>query len=366
MTYSKIIELERGWRGDVQNIKETTVAPQTHEPVVDYEPFSLLTEAKAGDRTVSLPLHEAFLLQPDAGNILRNDIRYIAFSTYAGIPRVWEPVVRMETSRRLQEEYLRDATIGVLPQVASGDEAPQLLGTFEGGVIIKNFRYAGIISVTGDMIRFDQLGKIRQIAAELGRSARMTEEHAFWSYITTAGNYTRNSTTNDNDVGANQADTTFNALGLDTGLTTISTAKDRKSGAYLGYAADTILCGPKMEFPVKQMLLGGDLARSHGATSAEVRGMGSYNPYQGLLSRIIVSPWFGASYGWALCDSRALGLVWQTVEPFNVYQESQNATSEAWLTRDTTRFLTQGYFGLGFVDDRAWFLSTSSTAPTVS
>lgn len=366
MTYSKIITLEYGSRGDVQNMKEEVVRPADVMP--EYEPFKQLTEAAlpGTDKVARLPLREAFLLQPDAANILRNDIRYIAFSTYAGIPKVWDAVVNRVTSNRLQEEYLRDAGIGVLPQVASGDEAPELLSTFEGGTTIQNFRYAGIASILGDWIRFDQIGKIRQAATELGRAAAMTEEHAFWSYITTSGNFTRNSSTGDNDKGANQASTTFNALGLDTALVTIATAKDRKSGMYLGYSADTILCGPLMEYPVKQMLLSGDLTRTHGNTTAEVRGMGSYNPYQGLLSKIIVSPWFGASYGWALCDSRANGMVFQQVEPFNIYQESQNATSESWLTRDVTRFLVQGYFGLGFIDDRAWYLSTSTTAPTVS
>lgn len=366
MSYSKIINLERGERGDVQRVAENVVQHDIASNAPDYEPFSLLTEAAAGDRKVRLSLREAFLLQPDAGNILRNDIRYIAFNTYAGIPRVWEPLVRQVTSNRLQEEYLRDATVGVLPQVASGDVVPELLSSFEGGTIIRNYRYAGMLSVLGDWIRFDQIGKIRQAAEELGRAARMTEEHAFWSYITNSANYTRNSTTSDNDKGANYGDTTFNALGLDTALVTIATAKDRKSGAYLGYSADTIICGPLMEFPVKQFLLSNELVRTHGATSAEVRGMGTFNPYAGQLTRIIVSPWFGASYGWALCDSRAQGLVWQVVEPFNIYQETQGQTSEAWLTRDVTRFLVQGYFGLGFVDDRAWYLSTSTTAPTVS
>ena len=363
MEYSKVINIERGSRGDVQNVTEEVIRPAAQP--TEYEPFKQLTEAKMGDRVVRMPLHEAFLLTPDAGNILRNDIKYIAFSTYAGIPRAWEGLAQIVNSNMPKEEYLLDASIGVLPQVASGDVVPEVLSTFGNGVIIKNYRYAGMASVTGDMIRFDQLGKIRQVAAELGRSARMTEEHAFWSYITTAGNFTRNSTTGDNDLGANQDTDTFNLLTLDEAVATIATAKDRKSGAYLGYAADTIIVGPRMELFVKQLLLSDNLVRSNSA-AAEVRGMGEYNPYQGLLTKIVVSPWFSNSYSWAVCDSRANGLVWQQVEPFNVYQESQNATSEAWLTRDMTRFLVQGYFGLGFVDDRAWKLNVSSTAPTVS
>jgi hypothetical protein len=81
---------------------------------------------------------------------------------------------------------------------------------------------------------------------------------------------------------------------------------------------------------------------------------------------MIVSPWFGNSYQWALVDSKRMSFVFQQVEPFNIFQEDQNITSEAWLTRDLTRYLAQGYFGLGFVDDRPWFYSDSTTAPTVS
>lgn len=362
--YSKIIELERGWRGDVQNVKETVVRPT--DPALEYEPFRQLLEAKMGDRTVRLPLHEAFMLTPDAGNILRNDIKFIAFSTYAGLPRTWEPLASIVNSNAPQEEYLRDASIGVLPKVPSGDEVPEIVSTFEGGTTIVNYRYAGIAGILGDWIRFDQIGKIKQVAAELGRSARMTEEHAFWSYITTTGNYTRNSTTGDNDMGANHDTDTFSVTALDEALATVATAKDRKSGAYLGYSADTIVAGPMMEFAIKQLLMSGNLMLGTDADGDVKRGQGTYNPYNGLLNRIIISPWFGNSYSWAVCDSRVQSMVWQQVEPFNVYQETQNATSEAWLTRDITRFLVQGYFGLGFVDDRAWKLNVSSTTPTVT
>jgi len=146
----------------------------------------------------------------------------------------------------------------------------------------------------------------------------------------------------------------------------IGTSKDRKSGAYLGCKADTIIVGPRMEVPVKQLLLSADLNRARGDDAAEERGMGTMNQYRGMVNNIIISPWFGASYQWALCDSTKNSFVYQTVEPFNVYQEQANVTSEAWLTMDKVRYLVQGYFGVGFIDDRAWFYSDSTTAPTVS
>ena len=98
--------------------------------------------------------------------------------------------------------------------------------------------------------------------------------------------------------------------------------------------------------------------------AAETRGGGTYNPYRGLLSKMVVSPWVN-SYLWGLCDSSAYGYVWQTVEPWQILQENMNETSEAWLTRDAIRYVLRGYFGHGFVDDRAWFFSSTTSAPTV-
>lgn len=311
-------------------------------------------------------LLEAFVVTPDANNMLRDGLRYLAFSRYNGYQPTWDAFAMVENSSKPQEEYLRDAAMGTLPRTPSGTDAPLLQSGFEGAVTIKNFRYAGLIEVTGDDIRFDRLGKIRQIAMELGLSARTTEEAQVYADITTTANYTRANTTNDNDVGANTQTLTFSGIGMETATSIIATAKDRRSGNYLGCKADTIIIGPRMEVPVKQLLLSGDLNRVGGNTTNEVRGMGTSNEYRGMISRIIVSPWFSNSYAWALVDSSKMSYVFQRVEPFNIYQEAQNATSEAWLVRDVTRYLAQGYFGTGFVDDRAWFFSNSTTAPTVS
>lgn len=364
---TKIIELQRRPdTGEVIGQQEKYIEHDSFHGTFEYEPFRTLMEADNGGRKVRIPLKEAFLTNPDAANILRNDIKYIAFSTFAQMQRSFEAFTRFESSTRQSEEYLRDAAIGALPVVPSGSVAPELQSNFEGGTIIANNRYAGIVAVLGDWVRFDQIGKIRQVAEELGRAGRLTEENAVYGVITTTGNYTRNSTTNDNDVGANTANTTFNALGLDLGLSTIATSKDRKSGNYLGYRADTIICGPRMEFPVKQLLMSSDLQRASANNAAEARGMGTFNVYAGIVNRIVVSPWFGTSYQWALCDSTVRSLIYQTVEAFNVYQEDPTVSSESWLTKDVVRYLVQGYFGVGIVDDRAWFYSNSTTAPTVS
>jgi phage major head subunit gpT-like protein len=312
---------------------------------------------------------EAFVGSPDAQNMLRDGIRYMAFSTYRGIEPTWNSFAHVMTSTREQEEYLRDSAIGTLPEVPSGTEVPELQGGFEGGALIKNKRYAGIVRLKVDDIRFDRIGKIGQVGPDLGRSGRMTEEEVVYNAITTTANYTRNVTTGDNDIGANTEALTFNGTGFEKAVNIISTARDRRSGAYLGFQPDTIIIGPRMEIPVKQLLLTGDLTRVGGNTTNEVRGTGSdINHYRGMIQRIVISPWFGTStaYGWALVDSSVMSFVFQQLEAFNVVQESRGVTSESWLTTDSIRYLVQGYFGTGFVDDRAWFYSSSTTAPTVS
>lgn len=369
MPTTTIIHLDRNPQGEVINTREVKINTDTFEPTLTegYEPFKRLCERTMDGRKVRMNLKEAFLTEPDAANILRSDIRYIAFSTYSQMPRSFDGFTRFEASNKPEESWIKDSTMGVLPRVPSGTVAPLLAGAFKESTNIENHRYAGMVEVLGDWIRFDQLGKIRQVSGELGRSARMTEEFRVYDYLTTAGNYTRNSTTSDNDVGANTAATTLDALGLELALATIGTSKDAKSGAYLGYNADTFICGPRLQWYARMLLTDPEFGRG-GATN-EVRGIGTRNPYVGTINKIIVSPWFatGATgYQWAVCDSTAGGFIYQTVEPFNVFQEDQNMTSEAWLVKDVTRYLVQGYFGFGFLDDRAWYYSSSTTAPTVA
>ena len=361
---SKVIDIQRGINDQVSGFKESTIDHGAIPHLNGFDPFAQLLERD--NSTFRMPLMEALVLKPDAANMLRDGIRFLSFQTMRGIPRTWDQIARRVDSARPEEEYLRDAAFGVIPKKPSGQAVDFVNSSFEGGVKIVNDMYRMGVMITGDDIRFDRLGKINQIAFELGRSAIATEEATFYGDITTVANYGRNSTTKDNDVGPNTAATTFNALGLDTALTTIATSKDRISGQYLGYRADTILTTPKMEMPVKQMLMSVDLNRQAVAASAEVRGMGTMNPYQGLLSKIIVSPWFGASYEWATCDSTAYSYVWQVVEGWQIMQEPGAETSEAWLINNAIRYVISGYFGHGFVDDRAWYYSSSSTAPTVS
>lgn len=367
MPTTTIIHLDRNTEGAVVNTREVKLNTEQFEADLGaHEPFKRLTETTVNGRKMHLPLKEAFLTNPDAANILRSDIRYIAFSTYEQMPRSFDGFTKFEASNKPKEAWIKDSTIGALPRVPSGTLAPTISGAFKEGTEIVNNRYAALVEVLGDWLRFDQLGKIRQVSAELGRAARITEESQVYTYLTATGNYTRNSTTSDNDIGANTATATLNAATLETALATIGTAKDAKSGAYLGYNADTFICGPRNMWYAKMLLQSPMLVRASANNAAETRGLGENNPYLGSINRIVVSPWFGASYQWAICDSTAGGFIYQTVEPFNVFQEEANMSSEAWLTKEVTRWLVQGYFGLGFLDDRAWYYSDSTTLPTVA
>lgn len=359
---------ELDWNESEGHVRDVRRKVVNHEPIDlhGYEPFAELTRARVGNRTIRIPLHEAVLAQPDANNILRQDIQLLAFAAFNANPRTFEPFTDMVSSNMPQEEYLRDAAIGVIPPAPSGTPAPEMETTFEGGTIIKNYLYRYIVSILGDWIKFDQIGKIQQLAQEMGLSGRMTEEYEVYKTITTAGNFTRNSTTKDNDIGANTAATTFDADGVRLAATTIATSKDRKSGAYLGYMADTFICGPYLEVPALQLFTSTALVRASANNTAEAIGTGQANPFNGMVKRIVISPWHGASFAWSMCDSTRNTLKYQTVEPFNVYQESPNMTSESWKTLDVLRYLIRGYFGVGLVDDRAWYYSSSSTDATVS
>lgn len=356
--HSKILIPVRGINDQIVEFREQII-DQRADPALDYDPFAYLSE----NRRFRMSLMESWVSQPDAANLLRDGIRFIAFNTYAGIPTTYEALVRSETSGRPEEEYIRDADMGTIPKAPSGQPVTFAKSGFEGAVKISNALYRVAVMITGDDIKFDRLGKIRQIAASMGRAARMTEESEFYAAITTTANFTRNSTTNDNDQGANYQSLTFGPVTLDTAMAVIGTAKDRKSGNYLGYKADTIIAGPLMETAIKQMLMSTDLQRTGAQAANEGRGYGTYNAYRGLLNRIVISPWFGASYGWALCDSTAYSYVWQWVDRWQVMQEGMSENSEAWLMNNALRYVISGYFGHGFVDDRAWFLSTSTSAP---
>lgn len=364
--YGKVINVGYSPSGELTTFEEHAQrAPDIDWP---YEPFETMRFREDRDgKKFRVNMLENALQLPDAGNLLRQDIRYLAFSQIAQMPRSFEPITFMQDSMNKNEEYLRDAAIGVIPKANSGTPAPHVISDFEGGTIIGNDLHRAIVDFPMDILRFDQLGKARQLSNELGRSAVMTLEYAVWEYLTTTSNYTRNSTTGDNNEGANQQTLTFSADGFRVASHVITSSKDRKSGNYLMYSPNVLWCSPLLEVPAKMLLTTMALSRVHGATTAEAVGTGSMNVLgDGRIDTIILSPWIGTEYEWGLCDSRANGFTMQTVEPFDVFEQSPTADNPNWFNNDALAYLVKGYFGVGFIDDRAFFFSDSTTDATVS
>lgn len=354
---TKIIDVIDARVGD---FRETLLEPAR----VEYDPFPFLEAAAYDGRPHQLTLREALIQQPDAGNLLRDGIRAIAFAEYQTMPVTYPLFTRVESSSKKEETFLRDGMIGRIPRVRSGEPAPKLTRRFDGGVTIVNHKYDALAEVLGDDIRFDRLGVIRQTAELMGRSGRITEEAEVYGVITDTANYTRTKTGGDNDIDANTQSWNLTHENFEKALAIISTAKDRQSGAYLGLRADTIICGPLMEYPMLKLLNSATTNVSTGQTAVTTE-RGTLNPYQNVVRRVIVSPYLTDSYDWALADTRVPGLILQQVEPFNVYQTTMTPDNRAWLERDVIEFKVMGYFGVGFLDDRGWFYSQSSTRPTL-
>jgi phage major head subunit gpT-like protein len=354
---TKIIEVRDARRGDFH---ETTLEPT---PRAAFDPFPFLEATAFDGKPYRLALREALIQQPDAGNLLRDGIRAIAFAEYMAMPVSYPLFTRVEASSKKEETFLRDGMIGRIPRVRSGEVAPYITRRFDGGVTIENHKYDALAEVLGDDIRFDRLGIIRQTAELMGRSGRITEEAEVYRVITDPAQYTRSKAKGDNDVDANTQNWELTAVNFEKALALIATAKDRQSGAYLGLRADTMIVGPLMEYPALKLLNSATTNVAAGTGSATERG--TLNPYQNVIKRVIVSPYLTDSYDWVLADTRVPGLTLLQVEPFNVYQTTMTPDNRAWLERDVIEFKVMGYFGVGFVDDRGWFFSQSATRPTL-
>jgi hypothetical protein len=226
------------------------------------------------------------------------------------------------------------------------------------------------MSVTEEMQKFDQVGKVREIPELMGRSHRRGEEQAVMDIITTTGNYTRTNTDGDNDEaavgsGANQQAVTFSATGLITAFNILRTMKDRRTGIYLSVNPNTLIVAPKLWWAATQLIGGNMTFRTHGVETAEVYGTGGTNSFFNVVDTIIVSPEFGNSYGWWLGE-RGRAVTFQRVEPITLLIEGMGAQTQGYFERDVLRYRARNWYGVGMRDDRFAFLSTSTTAPTVA
>lgn len=322
---------------------------------VDHERMSLVEAGEAS--TANFP------------DLLRSGIQFDVFSSYAETPVIYPRIARMVNSNKQQEEYLKDAGLGMAPIVNEGEQYPEASLALSDGVIIKNYKRGYIIPVTEEMQMFDQVGKVRDVANMMGRAMRLTEEQAFMDILTTTGNYTRNSTTGDNDEAANQQTLTFSPAGLIAAFNVLTTMKDRHSGMYLGVVPNTLVITPKLWWAAKQLLTSPESMRAHSdADSAvitvEKYGTGTRNSFYGAVSNIIVSPQFGSNYEWALLEA-GRPINFQRVKPIEVMQEGMNASTGGYFERDVIRYRVRSWFGIGMKDDRFAFFSNSSTAPTI-
>lgn len=304
---------------------------------------------------------------PDA---LRVGLQTDLFTSYAETPVTYPMFVRQISSSKQQEEYLFDSAVGLPPIVSEGENYPEVATDFDSGLIIRNFKRGYIMSVTEEMQKFDQVGKVREMPELMGRAHRRGEEQAVMDVITTTANYTHDNSKGDNDEsatgsGANQQTLTFSASGLITAFNILRTMKDRKSGVYLGVMPTTLICAPKLAWFVKALIQSPTVIRQGGNTTNEIYGGGTNNAFFDIVTQIIVSPEFGSNYEWALMEPKR-AVTFQRVEPITLLTEGMNSGTEGYFTRDVIRYRVRNWYGVGMRDDRFAFFSNSTTAPTIS
>lgn len=352
MDTSKIIEILDPQAG---KIKETVLQDQPNT-----EKQSLF-EAKNGRYANLLEASST----TDFPALLRDGIKAIVYDSYSGVTTTWQDWVMATSSDKQSEDWVETNALGELPIVGEGTPYPEIKRDLDRTVNIRNYKRGDILTVTEELIKFNRIAQIKFDASEAGRRAANTREQAAYSVVNTAGNYVRTTAAGDNDIGNNTAAVTFSALGLNTALATLRTMKDRKSGVYFGVNPGTLLVTPRLEMAAKQLLLSPELRQSDGSTVIKTYGQGQTNPFRGLINQIIVSPRLGSTYEWVLMEAKR-AVILQEVEGLQILQESAGSvTSEAYFKYDMLRFRVRDWFGVGMLNDRYCFLSTSSTAPTV-
>lgn len=304
-------------------------------------------------------------------DLLRAGLQFDAWTTYAETPVTYPLYAHMMDSNKPQEEYLFDVPFGTLPVVEEGAPYPEVAAAIGEGKTIKNRKYGMIVSVTEEMQKFDQIGKVRELGELMGRSARRGEEQKVMDALTTLANYTRTSTAGDNDEatgnGANQQNLTFSAANLIIAFNLLRTMKEPQTGVYYNVRPNTLMVTPKLWWAAQQLLRSPESMRVGGSTT-EVYGTGTINTFFDAVDTIIVSPEFGASntaFAWSLFERRR-GLMFQRVEPVQVLIEGKNPSTKGYFERDVLRYRVRNWFGVGLIRDQYHFYSPSNTAPAVS
>ena len=305
--------------------------------------------------------------------LLQDGLRSIVFSSFSAEPSTWEQVAARETSNKELETWVELGRLGTLRTVGEGEAYPRVRTELLPERRIRNYKYGDILAITEEMLKFDRTGLIRQLAEDQGARAAQTIEEAVYTPLFATANYVKTSA--DNDVGNNTNATTLSAAGLELAFSTIATMKDPRSGRYLNIRPDTLIVGPRSEYAARQLLFSTQLQRTGPAVfetanvAANVYGTGTDNVFRGMVRNLIVTPQVargGNAYNWVLGTARR-GFVMQEVEPLQILQATgADANNEEYLASDVFRYRVRVWFGVGFTDDRYWYLSSSSTAPTVA
>jgi len=351
-TIAKIIEILDPQAGRLRETELRDQAPNGALP---------LFEARAGRPMTLLEAAST----ADFPTLLRDGIRSIAFDSYAGVRVTWPDLVTVFPSSKQSEDWIEENAIGELPVVSENTPYPVGKQDLDRTVNIRNYKRGLILEITEEMIKFNKTLLIQRQAQQLGRAAANTREQAVYSVLNTVGNYVRTTAAGDNDIGNNTAATTFSATGLNTALAVLRTMKDAKSGVYLGVNPDTLVVTPRLEMAAKQLLLSPTLMVHGGDTLLKVYGTGTSNPFRGLINRIVVSPRLGTSYQWVLMEGK-MAVALQEVDGLQILtQEARRAENEGYFMYDHIKYRGRDWFGVGMLNDRFAYYSSSTTAPTV-
>ena len=95
-------------------------------------------------------------------------------------------------------------------------------------------------------------------------------------------------------------------------------------------------------------------------------GTGTSNPFRGIVNSILVSPFIGAAYkyGWVLMEPRKAFMM-QEVLPLELTQLT-NTTDWPYHQADVLEYKAREVYGVGVLNDRFAYFSSSVTAPTVT
>jgi hypothetical protein len=296
-------------------------------------------------------------------SLLRDGLKPILFSSYDGVPQTWPMWAEVVQSDKQFEDYLEASRIGLLPIVAEGDPYTQIDLALDRTLQIRNDKRGSILPITREMVLFDKVQMINQMVQDLGEALAMTKEQAAYNVLTTSTNYVRNSTTSDNNEGANTLSTTFSPAGLAVAMRTLKTMKDRKSGRYLGIVPDMLVIGPDLEFAAKQLLFSDSVWRVGGNTTNDVYGTGSDNPFRGAIKEIVITPWM-VEGNWVLMRAKRAVTCQQVWGP-ELFSLTNIPESYNFMHYDVYEYRVDEMFGFGMKNDRFAFLSTATAAPIV-